>query len=53
MTASPRTLLLLLVVAIAIAACQTAPDEFNPIKLLCPGEFDHRSNKCTVPTGGG
>ena len=51
MIAPPKTLLMILAIALALPACQADPDELNPIKLLCPGEFDHATNKCTVPTG--
>lgn len=42
----------LLLVA-ALTACQAYRDDYNPIKILCPGDFDPVTNKCVIPTGGG
>lgn len=50
-TAVPAVGALLLVGA--LTACQAYRDDYNPIKILCPGDFDPVANKCVIPTGGG
>ena len=36
----------------ALTACLAYRDDYNPIKILCPGDFDPVANKCVIPTGG-
>ena len=35
-----------------LSGCQDYRDAFNPIQILCPGDFDPVSNDCVVKTGG-
>ncbi len=39
------------VVAVSVAACATYPEPggFNPVKLLCSGDYDVEQGRCTVP----
>ena len=39
-------------VAASLGACQDQRNEFNPVNVLCPGDFDPVTNKCVIPTGG-
>jgi len=47
-----------LVVAVAVClttslvACQDQRNDFNPVNVLCPGDFDPVTNKCKIATGG-
>ncbi len=41
------------VLAGSLTACQDQRDEFNPVNILCPGDFDPATQKCIIPTGGG
>ena len=34
-----------------LSGCQDYRDAFNPIQILCPGDFDPVSNDCVVKTG--
>ena len=36
----------------ALTACQAYGDGYNPINILCPGDFDSVTNECVIPTGG-
>ena len=38
--------------AVSLAACQDQRDEFNPVNVLCPGDFDPVTQKCKISTGG-
>ncbi len=38
--------------AASLGACQDQRDEFNPVNVLCPGDFDSVTQKCTISTGG-
>jgi len=38
--------------ASSLAACQDQRDEFNPVNVLCPGDFDPATQKCKIQTGG-
>ena len=53
--ASPRrraaAVALALACAAVLSACQDQRNEFNPVRLLCPGDFDPRTNRCVIPTG--
>lgn len=46
-----RALVAAAVITAALAACQDRRNEFNPVKLLCPGDFDAETNKCVIQTG--
>jgi len=35
-----------------LSGCQEYRDAFNPMQILCPGDFDPVSNECVVKTGG-
>ncbi len=37
--------------ASSLAACQDQKNEFNPVNVLCPGDFDPVTNKCRISTG--
>ena len=39
-----------LFVGTALGACNAEKDEYNPIRLLCPGDFDPVTNKCKIDT---
>jgi len=41
-----------LVAAAVLAGCQDQRNEFNPVNVLCPGDFDPVTNKCVIQTGG-
>ena len=49
----PRILAIVSVVALVfqLSGCQNYRDVFNPIQILCPGDFDPVSNDCVVKTG--
>ncbi len=32
----------------ASAACQDQRDAFNPVRLICPGEFDPTTSTCRI-----
>lgn len=53
---SKRSMSLAVAVAIclasSLAACQDQRNEFNPVNVLCPGDFDPVTNKCKISTGG-
>jgi len=34
-----------------LGGCQDYRDVFNPMQILCPGDFDPVSNDCIVKTG--
>ena len=34
-----------------LSGCQDYRDAFNPMQILCPGDFDPISNDCIVKTG--
>jgi len=34
------------------AACQDQRNEFNPVRIFCPGDFDPVTNECRIETGG-
>ncbi|HEX9646270.1 MAG TPA: hypothetical protein VGB88_02150 [Alphaproteobacteria bacterium] len=52
---SPRSraaaVALALACAAVLSACQDQRNEFNPVRILCPGNFDARTNRCVIPTG--
>ena len=35
----------------SLSACQDQRNEFNPVNVLCPGDFDPVTNKCKIQTG--
>lgn len=39
------------VMAVSVAACATFPEPggYNPVKLLCSGDYDVERARCTVP----
>lgn len=37
--------------AAGLAACQDQRNEYNPVRVLCPGDFDPVSNRCVIDTG--
>ncbi len=39
-------------IAASLAACQDQRNEFNPVRMICPGEFDPQTNECVIQTGG-
>ncbi len=47
-----RWALIALAATIATAACQDQRDAFNPVRIVCPGDFDPVSNTCRIDTGG-
>jgi hypothetical protein len=53
---SKRSILLAATVAVSLAAslsaCQDQRNDFNPVNVLCPGDFDPVTNKCKIATGG-
>ncbi len=50
MTTRRRLAAALTIVALTLAACQDLRDDFNPVRLVCPGVFDPTTNKCVVHT---
>ncbi len=53
MTKPTRHLAALCVLAtgLTLAACSAQRDDFNPVRLACPGDFDPQTNKCIIQTG--
>lgn len=49
---SKRSILLAATVAVSLAAslsaCQDQRNDFNPVNVLCPGDFDPVTNKCVI-----
>ena len=43
--------LCILAAGAALAACSAQRDDFNPVRLACPGDFDSQTNKCVIQTG--
>jgi hypothetical protein len=41
-----------LLLASPLTGCQDYRDAFNPMQILCPGDFDPVTNECVVKTGG-
>ena len=41
-----------IIVVAVLTACQDYRDAFNPVQLLCPGDFDSGENKCVIQTRG-
>ena len=39
-------------VAVTFTACQDYRNAFNPVQLLCPGDFDPTENRCVIQTHG-
>tara|TARA_B100000614_G_scaffold224790_1_gene213897 strand:- start:1429 stop:1626 length:198 start_codon:yes stop_codon:yes gene_type:complete len=42
---------LLIAAGFGLAGCQDQRNEFNPVRFLCPGDFDSKTNTCNIPTG--
>jgi hypothetical protein len=42
----------LVVITAPLAACQNQRNEFNPVRMICPGDFDPQANECVIQTGG-
>lgn len=42
---------LLIAAGLLLGSCQDQRNEFNPVRFLCPGDFDSRTNTCNIPTG--
>ncbi len=40
----------ILILGTTLAGCNLEKDEFNPIRLFCPGDFDPATNKCKIDT---
>lgn len=49
---SRRWALVALAATLAVAACQDQRDAFNPVRIVCPGDFDPVTNTCRIDTGG-
>ncbi len=49
---SRRWALVALAATLAVAACQDQRDAFNPVRIVCPGDFDPATNTCRIDTGG-
>lgn len=47
----PIATALLAIAALALAACADLRDDFNPVRLICPGEFHPHTNKCVIQRG--
>ena len=41
-----------IIVAATLTACQDYRNAFNPIQVLCPGDFDPAENRCVIQTHG-
>ena len=50
-TAIARAMMVFCGAAVLLAGCQDQRNEFNPIRVLCPGDFDPVTNQCNIPTG--
>ena len=37
-------------VAVTFTACQDYRNAFNPVQLLCPGDFNPAENRCVIQT---
>ena len=50
----PRAWIVFFIVPLAfgLGGCQDHRDVWNPMQLLCPGDFDPIADKCVVKTGG-
>jgi len=44
--------LVALAATLAVAACQDQRNAFNPVRIVCPGDFDPATNTCRIDTGG-
>ena len=49
---SRRWVLVALAAPLAAAACQDQRGAFNPVRIVCPGDFDPATNTCRIDTGG-
>jgi hypothetical protein len=52
---APKAVALLTLAAALLmvgSGCQDQRNQFNPIRLLCPGDFDPATNRCVIDTGG-
>lgn len=49
---SKRSISLAAAIAVSLAAsltaCQDQRNDFNPVNVLCPGDFDPVTNKCVI-----
>ncbi len=43
--------LCILAAGLALGACSAQRDDFNPVRMMCPGDFDPSSNECVIQTG--
>ncbi|HIN93027.1 MAG TPA: hypothetical protein EYM99_09430 [Alphaproteobacteria bacterium] len=41
-----------IIAAVTLTACQDYRNAFNPVQLLCPGDFDPTENRCVIQTHG-
>lgn len=37
---------------VSLGGCQVQKNDFNPVRVLCPGDFDPVTNKCRIETHG-
>lgn len=51
MTTHRRLAAALTIAALTLAACADLRDDFNPVRLACPGEFDPQTNECVIQRG--
>ena len=51
MTTRRRLAAALTIAALVLAACQDLRDDFNPVRLICPGVFHPHTNECVIQTG--
>lgn len=45
-------MMLLAAIALALLGCQEQRNDFNPVRVFCPGEFDPSDNRCRIETHG-
>ena len=51
-TRKALSFLLMFFVAVLLESCQDYRNMFNPIQVLCPGDFDPAKNRCVGQTHG-
>jgi len=49
-TSRAAALAIALAGAAALPACQAQRNEYNPVRLFCPGDFDPVTNRCVIET---
>jgi hypothetical protein len=51
LTGRAAALVVALACAAALPGCQAQRNEYNPVRIFCPGDFDAVGNRCVIDTG--